>query len=296
MTELAVSAFAPTALRSLTLATPNLRRSTSFYTDQYALTLDEEQPGRVALKAANGTVALELVQGTVGLIALCFVFQDAERLHTAMIEHERAGRDVERTQSGFALYDPAGLRLDFAHDRDFAAANAQVKPADRPIFLSHIVLNACDPCAAVAFYEAVIGLRATDRYERDLLTFLQADQPQHHCIGIAAADVDGLNHFAMDCGNIDAVMRGMMRFKNYGAEPLWGPGRHGPGGNIFCYFEDPDGFVAEYTCDVMQISDRDHRAQIWGRTPENGNVWLTGPPTARGVALMAGQLQAEFRS
>jgi catechol 2,3-dioxygenase-like lactoylglutathione lyase family enzyme len=288
MTERAVSGFAPTALRSLTLATPDLDRSTSFYTEQYALTLDNKRAGRVALRAANGRVALELIEGPASLASLGFVFEDTKRLHTALTEHERAGRHVERTQTGFALQDPAGLRLEFALDHDFTSANANVTPTDRPIFLSHIVLNACNPRAALAFYEAVIGLRATDHYERDLLTFLQADQPQHHCIGVAAADVDGLNHFAMDCGNIDAVMRGMIRLKKHGAEPFWGPGRHGPGGNVFCYFEDPEGFVAEYTCDVMQLTNDEHQPQEWARTPENGNVWLTGGPTPRGAALMAG--------
>jgi catechol 2,3-dioxygenase-like lactoylglutathione lyase family enzyme len=281
---------APTALRSLTLSTPDLGRSTAFYTDQYALALEGHEPGRVVLTSANGKVALVLLESsTAGLVELSFVFDNIDRLRDAMSRHTAAGRQVEPTAHGFALYDPAGLRLDFAHDGDFAVANAQTAPTDRPIFLSHIVLNARDPGAALAFYETVLGLRATDRYERDLLTFLQADQPQHHCVGIAAAEVDGLNHFAMDCGNIDAVMRGMTRLKHHGAEPFWGPGRHGPGGNIFCYFEDPDGFVAEYTCDVMQLTNDGHAPKIWARTPENGNVWLTGGPTPRGAALMAGQ-------
>jgi catechol 2,3-dioxygenase-like lactoylglutathione lyase family enzyme len=297
MPNTSVSVLAPTTLRSLALTTPMLDESTAFYAEHYGLTIGERSANRTTFAASNGQVALTLTRGaTPSLDVLGFVFQSMDRLEAAMLAHEKANRMVERIANGFAIYDPAGLRLEFTHDPDCLVITARAEATDRPIHLSHIVLNARDPAAAIAFYENVVGLRVSDRYERDLLTFLRADQAQHHCIGIAKADVDGLNHFAMDCGNIDGVMRGMARLKQNGAAPIWGPGRHGPGGNIFCYFEDPDGFVAEYTCDVMQISDHDHRPQIWARTPENGNVWLTGPPTERGVALMAGQLQAEFRA
>ena len=34
---------------------------------------------------------------------------------------------------------------------------------------------------------------------------------------------------------------------------MWGPGRHGPGSNTFAYFQDPNGFVAEYTTALEEI-------------------------------------------
>ena len=293
MSEISIPA--PTALRSLTLATPDLIRSVAFYTRWYGLVLDIHADQSATLTGANGGPALLLVPGDdPTLRALGFVFDDVDRLESAMLAHERAGRPIERTSGGFAIHDPAGLRLDFAFDDQFAALNSQTTPTDRPIFVSHVVLNARDPIGARNFYESVVGLIQSDRYERDLLTFLRADQPQHHCVGIAAADVDGLNHFAMDCGNVDGVMRGMSRLAQHGSKPFWGPGRHGPGGNIFCYFADPDGFVAEYTCDVMQISGDEHHPKEWARTPENGNLWGTGGPTRQGAALMAGNVHAEF--
>ena len=43
-------------------------------------------------------------------------------------------------------------------------------------------------------------------YEQDTLTFLRCAQPQHHCIGIGAAEKPGLNHFSFECGSIDGVM------------------------------------------------------------------------------------------
>ena len=151
------------------------------------------------------------------------------------------------------------------------------------------MLNSRDPDRLVAFYRDVMGLRVSDAYEMSSLVFMRCDQPQHHSVGISPGASDGLNHFAMDCGNVDAVMRGISRMRRTGQAEIWGPGRHGPGGNIFCYFEDPSGFVPEFTCDVLQIEDdAAWRPQEWKRTPENGNTWLSGGPTERAVALMSG--------
>ena len=132
--------------------------------------------------------------------------------------------------------------------------------------------------------------QVTDAYENDLLVFLKCDQPQHHCIGISPGDAGALNHFSVDVGSIDGLMKGIGRMQKAGFTPIWGPGRHGPGGNVFAYFEDPTGFVAEFTCDVLQIDDPESwQARHWPRVPENANVWGTGGPTPRAIALMSGQ-------
>ena len=47
--------------------------------------------------------------------------------------------------------------------------------------------------------------------------------------------------------------------------------------------------MPEFTCDVLQIdAGHEWRAREWARTPENGNVWLSGGPSPRAVELMNG--------
>jgi len=69
---------------------------------------------------------------------------------------------------------------------------------------------------------------------------------------------------------------------------LWGPGRHGPGGNCFCYFEDPVGYVVEVTSELIYIPEgKEWLPREWKFAPENANVWLTGGRTERAIKLMS---------
>ncbi len=77
-----------------------------------------------------------------------------------------------------------------------------------------------------------------------------------------------LNHVADEVPNIDGLMRGTGRVKQNGFDTEWGAGRHGPGNNVFTYFIEPDGFVAEYTTELDRIDEAAHVAQgpeVWGK-------------------------------
>jgi len=72
------------------------------------------------------------------------------------------------------------------------------------------------------------------------MNFVRCDRV-HHAIAYAQAGDSLLNHIAFEMTDIDAVMRGIGRLKDAGFETFWGPGRHGPGNNVFAYFVAPFG-------------------------------------------------------
>ena len=55
--------------------------------------------------------------------------------------------------------------------------------------------------------------------------------------------------------DVDAVMRGTGRLRDHGMTPAWGPGRHGPWANVFCYFIAPFGAVIEFSTAVDKVDD-----------------------------------------
>ena len=54
-------------------------------------------------------------------------------------------------------------------------------------------------------------------------------------------------------------MRALGRMRRAGHDTIWGPGRHGPGGNVFCYFIDPAGNVIEYTAELIELTETGSR-------------------------------------
>jgi catechol 2,3-dioxygenase-like lactoylglutathione lyase family enzyme len=126
---------------------------------------------------------------------------------------------------------------------------------DRPIQLSHVVLNSKDADAAERFATEKLGFRLSDRTK--IMSFVRCNRT-HHCIAYARGGFSSLHHIAFEMQSLDSVMRGIGRLKDAGYAPVWGPGRHGPGNNVFGYFIGPHGGVIEYTAEVEEV-DEDYR-------------------------------------
>jgi len=77
----------------------------------------------------------------------------------------------------------------------------------------------------------------------------------HHSTAFARAGFSSLNHIAFEMADMDAVMRGIGRLRDHGMVPAWGPGRHGPGANVFAYFIAPFGPVIEFSTAVEKVAE-----------------------------------------
>jgi catechol 2,3-dioxygenase len=82
--------------------------------------------------------------------------------------------------------------------------------------------------------------------------------------------------------NLEAVMRGSGRMIDAGFPIAWGPGRHGPGDNVFAYFIDPVGIVIEYTAEVLQVDDNYvvRGPSQWAWPPGRTDHWGIAPAKA----------------
>lgn len=164
------------------------------------------------------------------------------------------------------------------------AVHADTAPGtDRPIKLSHIVLNSDHTDANSAFFVDVLGFRVRDQTR--MMDFLGCNT-DHHSVAFTRFAGAGLNHVAFDIPSIDALMRGSGRLKQHGFRIQWGVGRHGPGANVFAYFLDPHDFAIEYTAEMEQVDDATYgvgKPEDWShRGSNNPDAWnLADPPTDR---------------
>lgn len=111
----------------------------------------------------------------------------------------------------------------------------------------------------------------------------------HHSIALNRAPHASLNHVAFDMPTIDDVMRTIGRLRKAQAGPIWGPGRHAPGSYVFCYTQEPSGFVVEVETEGQKIEDEaSHEVRVFARKPELMDLWGTSgftSPEARAATL-----------
>jgi catechol 2,3-dioxygenase-like lactoylglutathione lyase family enzyme len=226
---------------------------------------------------------------------------DAVRRAAASLkEHKVKILDEPQTLSepgggfGFQFLDPDGRCIELSSDvAGHADRNGGRSVA--PQSVCHVVLNTPDIDRIADFYTNVLGFRISDWSEHQMV-FLRANN-KHHSVSFNAAPHASVNHIAYLVSGVDEVMRGVSNLRKHGIEPAWGPGRHGPGNNIFCYFKDPAGYVTEYTSDIDYVDEGAHQPKVWPRSPESIDRWgLNGPPTPALREAMLGDPDAGWRT
>lgn len=157
----------------------------------------------------------------------------------------------------------------------FLVNTTEVEPItgrDLPVKLTHIVFNSADAEASGHAVEDVLGFRVSDRTKG--MVFVRCND-SHHSTAFARAGFSSLNHIAFEMEDLDAVMRGIGRMRDHGFAPAWGPGRHGPGANVYAYYIAPFGPVIEYSTAVEKVPE-DYRAgspEDWTWPPNRIDQW-----------------------
>ncbi len=180
---------------------------------------------------------------------------------------------------GFFVRDPEG-RLLYIVAGD--ATHAEVTDGiDLPRKLSHITICTRQVERLEDFYVNALGGRIIDRTRTIHFVNYNSD---HHSIALVPSPVTTLDHVAFELPNFDSLMRGLGRLRENDLLPGWGPGRHGPGNNIFAYFVGPEDLPIEYSTEFLQVDDsyRVRKPEEWAKEfpPGRRDLWgYTAPST-----------------
>ncbi len=255
-------------LRSVELELPDVAKAADFLTGAWGL---------LPAGASGGT---QFFRGTGNHP---YILSISKALAPAIAAITFSGNDEEITRLGKpnTSYDVPGggkgfeIRGPEQQNYRIIVENETVEPIvdrDRPIQLTHAVLNTADQDAVERFAVEKLGFIVSDRTAH--MRFLRCNR-KHHCVAYAKAASPSLNHIAFEMKDTDAVMRGIARLREAGYESVWGPGRHGPGNNVFGYFIAPYGGVIEYTAEVSEVGD-DYRVgtpEDWKWPPGRIDHW-----------------------
>jgi len=277
-------------VRSVELVASNLDEAARFYETVWNLTAVE---ARNDARYFRGTGRYHHVLGLhcgAQPAVLRIVFDVADRVGVNALHGKIAAAGGNPTSPaalttaeggyGFACKDPDGRNLAFVCDCADHADSADI--ADRPRKIVHVNLNTRDFDGTLRFFTHELGFRVID--DNAPLWFLHCANSDYCSIVLCRMDLTTLNHIAFEMPELDSVMRGMGRMKDAGYPIEWGPGRHGPGNNVFAYFCGPDEVPLEYAAEVLQIDDsyQPRGSAYWKFKPGRSDQWgITQPRSAR---------------
>ena len=244
-------------LRSIELALPDPAAAARFLTDIWGMAAAEVRETTHYLRGSGPFPYLVAIEEASDSFVRSTTFVcSAERLAELADNIAAHGLTATPVTSG----DPGGghgLIVELAEGEilRFLADTTEVAPLqghDLPVKLTHIVFNSIDAEASGDLTERALGFRVSDRTRG--MVFVRCND-SHHSTAFARAGFASLNHIAFEMEDIDAVMRGIGRLRDHAMTPAWGPGRHGPGANVYAYFIAPFGPVIEFSTAVEKVTD-----------------------------------------
>ena len=262
-----------TATSHLALRVPDVAEAGAFYTRVVGLRVHEQLAGGGArLGWGAGHHVLDLLPGERGLDHLAFEVAAPgllDRLAGALGERVA---ELEGGVRGVETRDPDGNLVRF-HDVVDRAGEQLGDGARRPIRYQHATLATSDLATMLTFYTDRVGFRLSDMMGEEF-GWLRSSA-DHHTLAAVESGGRGLDHFSFDVSGWGDLLTWCDRLTAQGVDVTWGPGRHGPGNNLFIMFDDPAGNHVELSAEMEQFHDEqaDHPVRRWRPVPRSINLW-----------------------
>lgn len=278
------------ALRSVDLGVAELAPMLRFFTDVWNLAPVDAADGVHRLRGTGPFHHIVSLREVAQPALIRMVFDAADRAAVGALHAQVAAHGLKTIDPpaplrqphgdyGFGFKDPEGRNIAVVCGVVDHGDGADAP--DRPRKLSHINVNAGDSEATLACYRDALGFTASDTTRKFHFLSCNAD---HHSMVLGFTGGPTLNHIAFEMPDLDSVMRGAGRMRDDGRGIEWGPGRHGPGNNVFCYFLGPQDLPIEYTAEMQQI-DEGYRPQPlahWKWPPGRLDHWgISAHPSER---------------
>lgn len=171
----------------------------------------------------------------------------------------------------FAVTDPDGTMVVFG----VRGSNGVNSGDPLPGRLQHVVCATPDIAPIQAFYQSVLGFRLSDVVSDDAgearAIFLRGDG-EHHSFAVFKAPKRRLDHHCYEAGDWMAIRDWADHMATNEVRLQWGPGRHGPGNNLFFMIHDPDGNWIEISAELDMVPD-DKPTGHWEHCERTLNSW-----------------------
>jgi catechol 2,3-dioxygenase len=278
----AASSLSRTSTSHLAIRVVDVATAATFYQRVLGLAVhDTLGEGGLRLGWGRGHHVLDLLPGDPGLEHFAFAVDDpAEltRIQAHAVEHGVVVTPASQINwapeaDGFEISDPAGHRVQF-HGAVDRSGEVGDPAGNRPIRLQHITLGSPDVRAMLDFFRDALGFRHSDVLGENEFVWLRSNR-EHHTLAIVRSEHHGLDHFAFEVTGWDELKAWCDRLTDEDVPITWGPGRHGPGNNLFLFFDDPDGNRIELSAELERFHDDRvaYAVRRWAPVPNSVNLW-----------------------
>ncbi|PQM55096.1 MAG: hypothetical protein CML39_08900 [Rhodobacteraceae bacterium] len=178
-------------------------------------------------------------------------------------------RSVFLKKGSFSVFDPDNHRISFGVpykkncDRDFLWGPLQ-----------HLTLQSLDVSKFIDFYQNKLGFIVSDRVINEdgiVTTCFMRSNNEHHTLACFKSQNIGMDHHSYEVGDWNLIRDWCDHFSDLGIKLFWGPGRHGPGNNLFVFIQDCDGNKVELSAELEIINGR--KALDWAHEARTLNLW-----------------------
>jgi catechol-2,3-dioxygenase len=170
----------------------------------------------------------------------------------------------------FSVEDPDKNKICFGvlKDKNSTVFNGIHAP------LQHLTFASEDVVSFQNFYENKLGFQVTDRVTKnngELATCFTTSNHEHHTIACFKSSKKGMDHHSYEAGDWNFIKNWCDHFASNNIKLMWGPGRHGPGNNLFVFIEDIDGNWIEISAELETVHGRP--VKNWPQEERTLNLW-----------------------
>lgn len=263
-------------LHHIALESPDPQALADFYA--HAMALDLAVKDGVVIGEAEGRM-VKFLPGTAKKLALAaYALADGdelsrltERLDAAAWPFDPVATD--EFDDAIELSDPDGNVFVFGTLRDRATA----RPSAIQARLQHVVMASTDATRLAQFMEEVVGFTRSDNVvdsEGGIRTVFLRSSEEHHSFAVFQADECRFDHHCYETSDWNAIRDWSDHLATLKIPLQWGPGRHGPGNNLFIFMHDPDGNWVELSAELETV-DADRPLGTWPHESLTLNRWGT---------------------
>lgn len=275
-----------TAVSHIGFRVPDIEVTTEFYNRVLGLTVHERrEDGAIRLGWGAGHHVIELREGEQALLHYGFEVRDENGIDGIRSRLEEAGYDVADldpgyidgalgSASGLIATDPDGTPVHFHSAVQRHGENA-ADTGRRPIKFQHTTVGTVALEPFVEFFVNTIGFRITDQLADGKFAWFRSDKDHHTLAVVEVGRAGDIDHYSYDLAEWADFKAWCDRLTELDVDVAWGPGRHGPGNNLFVFFDDPAGNHIELSAEMEKFYDDtvEYVTRKWEPIPNSVNLW-----------------------